>query len=251
MISLHTAELVNTPPPPIDWLVQNIAAQRALTIMYGDPGVGKSLLSLAFAGAMTGHGIECGGFTVKRAPVIYLDAENDVDEVHRRLCMMPDSFNGQCSQYFEVFKPEKCISSFVEQYEIVENIQKFHAQLVVIDSLASSWWEDGENERLKCTQILQQLQKIARENDVGILLLHHPGHSGHMRGSTALEAVPEIVIKMGRDKRDKDPYRMFLEWEKVRGSERPNRKYLRFWPVFNGVEIEAASRPTREELWQD
>jgi RecA-family ATPase len=57
---------------------------RTVTLLYGDGGTGKSLLALQLAAA-TALGVKWIGLQPAHGPVLYLSAEDDLDELHRRL----------------------------------------------------------------------------------------------------------------------------------------------------------------------
>jgi DNA repair protein RadA/Sms len=55
-----------------------------VTLLGGDGGVGKSILAMQL-GVATAAGKPWLGLTPKFGPVVYLSAEDDQDELHRRL----------------------------------------------------------------------------------------------------------------------------------------------------------------------
>lgn len=71
-------------PPPREWLVSEMIPAGVPTLLYGDGGSGKSLLAaqLAVAVSSTGRWL---GRDVKRGGVLFVSAEDDQDELDRRL----------------------------------------------------------------------------------------------------------------------------------------------------------------------
>ena len=70
------AEIRASTPERTDWLVERYVPARGVVLIAGRPKVGKSLLALALAEAITGHAPSFIGSTVKHGPVVYLAEEN-------------------------------------------------------------------------------------------------------------------------------------------------------------------------------
>ena len=88
---------INEPLPPLDlsnwdlaevperdWAVRDRIIRRAVTLLSGEGGVGKSILTLQLACA-TVLGKDWFGSLPEPGPAIFLDAEDDRDELHFRL----------------------------------------------------------------------------------------------------------------------------------------------------------------------
>ena len=76
--------LKGKPVPPREWLVQGLVPQKTVTLFSGDGGTGKSLLALQLAVAVVA-GTGWVGNATPTGHVIFLSAEDDADELHRRL----------------------------------------------------------------------------------------------------------------------------------------------------------------------
>src|SRR6266487_2509234 len=78
-------EEFRVPPPPVPWIVKGLIAQGALTVLAGAGGLGKSSLALGLAAASARGDRSYAGFSIEsRLPMVYVDAENGADEMHRR-----------------------------------------------------------------------------------------------------------------------------------------------------------------------
>ena len=77
------AVLKGTPVPPREWLVHGLVPQKTVTLFGGDGGTGKSLLALQLAVAVAGQ-TKWIGKVADTGRVIFLSAEDDDDELHRR-----------------------------------------------------------------------------------------------------------------------------------------------------------------------
>ena len=78
------ASLKEKPIPPREWLVHGLVPQKTVTLFSGDGGTGKNLLALQLAVAVAAQTAWIGK-TINTGRVIFLSAEDDDDELHRRL----------------------------------------------------------------------------------------------------------------------------------------------------------------------
>lgn len=248
---LNLAELRATEPPPIPWIVPGVLANKAISLIYGDPGVGKSLTALALARAITDGGAAM-GLQCRRDRVLLLDAENGKDEIHRRVKALG----------FErgLFPNEVRGFSLDVNYEVLEGLMLSceYPGVLILDSLRTLWPEGDENDSGTVTRMLTTLQALARQYEIAVLIIHHPNKSGGFRGSGALSAVPEIVIRVGRNYRDKDETRRFLKWEKCRLGPARSQKWFAIQGSTNGqVQIvdshapQYSHDPEKSELWPE
>ncbi len=242
-------DLLACPPPPVDWVIDGVAARGTVSVLYGEPGVGKSYLALAFAGALA-HGTDLGGFQCKRTGALLVDAENSEDELVRRMQSL-GSFNGQVGIWFDVLEIEKG-TSIADPGNIAylqNEIRRTSAQLVILDSFSSLWPYGDENDRVQVTELFKLLNALARAYDTSILILHHSRRVGGYRGSGAIKAMSDIFMKMEKWRRDKDPTRRRVVWEKCRVGPEPLPHWVRFETNWGGMEIQKSTRPVNDELY--
>lgn len=233
----------------MEWVVKDIAARGALTHLYGDAGIGKSYLSLAFIKGVT-ENIPIADFPCRQGRALLVDAENGPNELSRRLHSL--SFNGQCGTDFQVIEPEpgSSISDRPNMIYLMQSILVLGPRLVVLDSVRSLWG-GNENDSLEVTNFCVQLQQLAREHDTAIILLHHSNKDGVYAGSRAWTTVPEIVCKMGKHPLDKNSQRLFIRWTKSRMGPMPDQQWAEIVqsPTF-GVTVESTHPPKKNELWE-
>ena len=71
--------------PPRDWVIPNFLLKRSMSMLIAPPGIGKSLFTLQ-VGMGVGVCMEWGGWVPrKQEKVLIINAEDDIDEMRRRL----------------------------------------------------------------------------------------------------------------------------------------------------------------------
>jgi hypothetical protein len=82
---LTAVRFSDLPPPKERWyLIEGLVPEGYATVLYGDGGVGKSMLALSAGMAVAGRAESWLGLQVDWAPVLYLDFELDEGEQQRR-----------------------------------------------------------------------------------------------------------------------------------------------------------------------
>ncbi len=182
-------------PPPREWHVDGLLPAKTVTILNGDGGVGKSLIALQLATStvMGGYwlGREC-----KRGPCLFVTAEDDDDELHRRLSDITadqeidmDDVGGLvlsslAGEDAVLALPSKSgiITRTPLFAELEQTVADLQPVLVVLDTLADLFGGD-ENVRTQARQFISLLRGLALHHDTTVLLLAHPSLSGMASGS--------------------------------------------------------------------
>jgi hypothetical protein len=73
-------------PPSREWLIEGILPKGEISLIYGDGGLGKSLLAMQLGAQLASGGGEFLGFKIKESvKVLMISCEDDKDEAHRRI----------------------------------------------------------------------------------------------------------------------------------------------------------------------
>src|SRR5262245_9054290 len=75
---------IDAPVPRREWVVLNRIPAKNVTMLSGTGGTGKSIIALQLAAAIV-LGRDWFGTMPEQGPVIYLSAEDDAEELHRRV----------------------------------------------------------------------------------------------------------------------------------------------------------------------
>lgn len=215
------------PIPERKWLVEGLIPAGAVTMISGDGGLGKSLLSLQlmtccatqkdFLGRQTANVKSLGVF-----------CEDEYDELHYRMSCITRHYGvdyGDLSDIGLISRVgwENSLMDSVQEYrdgvrsDQLHDTQLYHqiwntavesgAQLVVLDSL-HDMFAGNENERKHARHFIGLLRRLALEIDGAVIINAHPSVAGMASGSgsagsTAWNNAVRSRLYLTRDK-DKD-----------------------------------------------
>ncbi len=164
--------------------------------MGGDGGTGKSLLALQLAAAVA-MGRPWLRRSVREGRAFYLSAEDDKDELHRRLAdvvraedaTLADadsltllSLAGEDAVLGGLAPGAGAVSATGLFREVDDLLREEQPTLVVLDTLADLF-AGNENDRAQARQFIGLLRGLALRHGCAVLMLSHPSLSGMSTGS--------------------------------------------------------------------
>jgi RecA-family ATPase len=191
------AALDGKPAQPRGWHVPDLIPANTVTLISGDGGTGKSLLALQLAAATT-IGAQWIGSQPRTGGAIYISAEDDADELHRRVV---DIAAGQGRPLSDL-RRLTLISLAGEDallahtggagalmptqlyHELDERMAHERPALVVLDTLVDLF-PGNENDRAQARQFIGLLRRLAIRHGAAIVLLSHPSLTGLGSGTGA------------------------------------------------------------------
>lgn len=191
----NASELDGKEAPERLWHVQDFIPARTVTILTGDGGTGKSLVALQLA-MTTALGNEWLGQPTARGSALFISAEDDRDELHRRLVSLCHanrvtlaslggltlcSLAGEDALLSVPEGPSKTMRKTPLFDAIEAKVAEYRPSLVVLDTLADLYGGDEIN-RAQSRQFIGHLRSLALKYNTTILLLSHPSLSGMSRG---------------------------------------------------------------------
>lgn len=194
-IPWFTGRDLTGPPPMREWLVADMVPLSTVTLLGGDGGTGKSLAALQLAAAVAGGGLWLKR-PVKSGAAVYISAEDDRSEVHRRLsdiacgqgsliCAFSNliiaSLAGSDALLATLNRNGRLEETRLYR-ELESKISSVRPALIVLDTLADLF-PGNENDRAQARQFIGMLRHFAIEYGCAVVLLAHPSLSGLASGS--------------------------------------------------------------------
>ncbi len=194
--TINVRRLHGLPVPPRRWHVPGLVPARNVTLLGGDGGTGKSLLALQL-GVSTALTAPWLGVAVTGGRALYLSAEDELDELHRRLADIATFHRCELSDLGKLklapLAGEDAIlaapagrTNIIEAtplwHDLVTITEDFQPSLVVLDTLADLFAGE-ENQRSQARQFISLLRGVALKQDTTFVVLAHPSLSGMSSGS--------------------------------------------------------------------
>ena len=190
------ADLEGQKVPAREWLVEGVIPHRNVTLLSGDGGIGKTLLLLSLFAHVAAR-LDWLGFRTMQGPVLYLGAEDEPDEIHRRLDNIRQKMGLKWGEfcdlhYLSLAGEDALLGSFnkaknemrpTELFERVQDrVRNLDAIACAIDTSADVFGGE-ENIRMQVRQFVGLLRGMALKENVSVILLAHPSLTGLASGS--------------------------------------------------------------------
>lgn len=193
---VNATSFADTEPPPREWHVRGLIPKHEITMLSGDGGTGKSLLALQLAVA-TATGTEWVGSFPSTGRVLFVSAEDDIGELHRRLATIARVQGVQIAELDKLeFLPlagkDAVLATPLRRDGPLSPTRLFEAlraeikarrpDLLILDTLADLFGGD-EIKRPHARQFIGLLRRLALEFGLTVLLLAHPSLDGIRSGT--------------------------------------------------------------------
>jgi DNA repair protein RadA/Sms len=175
------AARIETGVPELDHVLGGGLVPGSVTLLGGEPGVGKSTLLLQGLGAIAASGGRC----------LLVSAEESVTQVRLR------------AERLSTLAPELLVVAENSLPAIATHIAAVEPAVVAIDSIQAVHDPDAPGAAGSVSQVregAQRLVRIAKENDVATVLVGHVTKDGSLAGPRALEHVVDTVLSFEGDR---------------------------------------------------
>lgn len=187
-----------TPTPARQWYVPNHIPSRQPTLISGEGAIGKSILLLQLLAASSLSQPWIGLFDPKPGPTIYLGAEDEQDEIRRRLAAILDyhsarfadliaggfkalAYAGKDAVLAEFDRGGRIRPTALFQQVYFEAIA-LRPSAIVVDTVSDVYLGD-EIKRDQVRQFGSLMRKLAIDADTAVIMSSHPSQSGMKSGS--------------------------------------------------------------------
>lgn len=190
-------------PCPIDWLWQPFLPRGKLAVLDGDPGSGKSLLTVDLAARLSRGGPLPDGQALARPhTTILLNAEDDpADTVRPRAT----AAGADLSRVLAAGGPNEPLPPIPGGIaDLTKLVYEFAADLLVIDPLSAFLPRSTASNEQAARQAIGPLSGLAAETGCAVLLVRHrvgaggPNAAYRGRGSTGILGLARTAMVLAR-----------------------------------------------------
>lgn len=186
-IEVEEEERINMRDGELNRVLGGGLVPGSLTLLGGEPGIGKSTLVLQTVLHLTGM------------KVLYVSGEESARQLKMRADRILESANGNDKQ--PMCDCQVVCEVMIER--VFEHIKTVAPDLVVIDSIQTMATEDVESSPGSVSQIREcaaLLLKFAKESNIPVILIGHINKEGSIAGPKILEHMVDTVLQFEGDR---------------------------------------------------
>lgn len=193
-----------TPLEP-EWLIPGLVPKSFVTLIIGDGGVGKGQLWSDWTGRIT-RGARLPGVdesdSVTPGSVLLVTSEDDPNMSTAWRLRAAQAELGRVYDMTDDFSIPESLPDLAAKIDEIGDVR-----LVVIDPLADNLgFVPGTRRQVSLTSgnvtlrryVMRQLEKLARDKGVALIVIHHTVKSGRMAGSKGLSDAARMVLRITR-----------------------------------------------------
>lgn len=223
---LDINELESLPPPT--WLIDELIADHGLSIVYGDPGAGKSFITLDMALRLA-HGMDWHGMTTNPCGVLYIAGEGARGFGKRVKGWRKEHAQTMIGSFLLLPTAVQLLDQ-KDREKLCRTIDKarlrvnFDIRLTVVDTVSRSIAGQDENGQESMSMFVEACGIIQSHTGGAVIGVHHAGKdsSRGMRGSTVLLGGCDASLKITKSEQQ----RVTIEVEKQKDAEEAAPIYM-------------------------
>ena len=185
-------------PPVRQWFIVDHIPSRQVTLVSGVGGIGKSVLTLQLLASTALRREWVGGLFPKPGAAIYLGAEDEQDEIHRRLAAILEHYDARFADLVAggfralAFAGKDAVLAEFDRngrIKVTDLFRSLHAEAVnlqpsaiVIDTVSDVFLGD-EIKRDQVRQFGSLMRRLAIDATAAVIIASHPSMSGEKSGT--------------------------------------------------------------------
>ena len=221
---------------PLEYLIEGLIPLKSLGMIFGDPGCGKTFLSLDI-GMSIATGSDFHGKPVSSGKVIMVAGEGYLGVVQRAFAWCAQNNVPREDVDLYISRTAVDIADKNARAILTAEIEKNlgpgeYLQLLIIDTVARNFGGNDENSTKDMSSFVTAVDSIAAQFGCATLLVHHTGHAskGRARGAIALTGAVDIEYLITNTN-------SFITMECTKAKDFEEPKALRF--ALQPVEVDA------------
>ncbi|WP_324133671.1 AAA family ATPase [Bosea sp. (in: a-proteobacteria)] len=197
-------ELLSRPAPT--FLIDKFLPEHGLGFLYGRPSTHKTFLALGMAlsignrlPAWHGHKISAR----QDAGVVYVAAEGKDGLPTRGLAWRVHHKVQATSERMLILESGLKMLDEKDVVSLIEDIRArvdWPVSLIVIDTLSRVTAGHDENSQQAMSALVANCQRLQTDLGCLVLVVHHAGNDGTMRGSSVLDGAADFILQVSRPK---------------------------------------------------
>ena len=186
--------------PPVEWCIEDVLTKHGFSVMYGEPGAGKSFLALDMALSMA-YGEAWQGKASAQGAVLYIAGEG-VGGLGKRIHAWQAYHGVGIDAPFFVLPTAVRLREPDEVEKLMRTIDSFGMEFsaVFVDTVARALLGGDENSATDMGMFVDACDAIKKHVGCALMGIHHSGKdvARGMRGSTALLGAVDTSIRVAR-----------------------------------------------------
>lgn len=173
--SIKSEERIPTGIGELDRVLGGGIVTGSLSLVGGDPGIGKSTLLLQV----------CRNLVNAKRKVLYVSGEESAHQIKMR------------AERIGAFEDELLLFCETILEEILEGIRKVRPEFVVIDSIQTMFSEEltaAAGSVSQVREVTAQMMRIAKEENIAVFIVGHVTKEGVVAGPRTLEHMVDTVL---------------------------------------------------------
>jgi hypothetical protein len=186
--------------PDIQWLVAGMLQQQTVSLLAGNGNTGKTFIALDLAMHIA-RGMDWLGRRVSPGAVLYVYAEGKLG-LKSRLQAWRRRYNRPSSPHMRFIpRPAHLKNDAAYLCNTIEALAQ-RPVLLIIDTFSMCTSGMKENDNTEVAQHIETARTIKEKYGCHVMIIHHSGKNGEIRGASALRDNTDTVLLVSRDEEE-------------------------------------------------